>query len=138
MACAVSPTHWVTLNLHRSCPLDVAEKKLDRWRIEVQRRLFGQKFFLKPDYELISYVGFPEFTAAGHPHFHLCLRSPLAVTRKFCRIAAVRWKRIVPTGTSYIQLVDDDEHSPLRMSIYATKDLDPRSPVPFVHSRIHN
>lgn len=138
MACAVNPTHWVTLNLHRSCSLYVAERKLDRWRIELQRRLFGQKFFLKPDNELISYVGFPELTLTGHPHFHLSCRVPLAVTRKFCRIAATRWGRIVKSGKIDIQRVDDDPYSPRRMAIYATKDLDPRSPVPFVDSRIHN
>jgi hypothetical protein len=50
----------------------------------------------------------------------------------------VRWKRIVPSGTSDIQPVDDDQYSPLRMAIYATKKLNSSSPLPFVHSRIHN
>lgn len=134
---ALRPTHLVTLNLHRPASLDVAARNLKRWRVELLRRLFGQTFYRKPADQLFQYLGFAEHSLAGDPHFHLVCRVPSAVTSKFDRIAAMRWKAIVPTGTSDIRLIDDDVNSPLHILIYVTKRLDLRSPVPFVDSRLY-
>src|ERR1035437_9205449 len=96
---ALQPTHWVTLNLHRPASLYVAARNLKRWRVELLRRLFCRKFYLKPEDQLVQYLGFPEHSLAGDLHLHLVCRVPPAVTEKFCRIAAARWSAIVPTGT---------------------------------------
>lgn len=132
----LKPTHWVTLNTHRDGTLDDAARYLKRWRVEILRRLCGRRFFALPEAELIHFVGCPERSLAGHPHFHLVCRVPVAVTDKFQPIAESRWKAIVPSGTSYIEVIRPNPGSLETLMSYTTKRLDPDSPLPFVHSRL--
>ena len=132
----LNPTHWVTLNLHRDSSLENALRHLKRWRVEILRRLFGQRFFKLSESELIEFVGCPEHSLAGHPHFHFVCRVPAAVASKFKRIAADRWKAIVPSGSSDIQLIDEQPDSVRRLMSYATKRIDANSALPFVHSHL--
>jgi len=134
LAISMNPTHWVTLNLHRDSTLDNAARYLRRWRVEILRRLYGRRFFDLPESELIEFVGCPERSIAGHPHFHLVCRVPAAASAKFERIATERWKAIVPSGTSHIELIDERAGSPHRVMSYATKHLDVNSTLPFIHS----
>ena len=133
---SLKPTHWVTLNLHRDSTLENAARHLKRWRVEILRRLFGRRFFERAESELLQFVGCPERSLAGHPHFHLVCRVPAEYAAKFVRIAEDRWKAIVPSGTSHIVEIDQQPGSPDRLMFYATKDLNPNSSVPFVHSSL--
>ena len=133
---ALQPTHWVTLNLHRDATLDHALRQLKRWRVEVLRRLCGRRFFEKADADLIEFLGCPERSLAGHPHFHLACRVPAAIATDFARVAEARWKAIVSSGTSDIQIIDKNPNSLSRVLAYATKHLNPRSSLPFVHSQL--
>lgn len=132
----LQPTHWVTLNLHRDATLEHATRCLKRWRVEILRRLCGRRFFYLPDEELIEFIGCPEFSLAGHPHFHLVCRVPATLSAKFESVAADRWKAIVPSATSHTEQIDRQPGSARRVMGYATKHLDASSPVPFVHSRL--
>src|SRR5436305_85686 len=98
-------THWVTLNTYRDVALETASRYLRRWRVEVLRRLHGQRFYQLPEDQLVYFFGCPEFTKAGHPHFHLACRVPEFLFEKFVRIASSRWKSIVPSGDAYIELI---------------------------------
>lgn len=133
---SIQPTHWVTLNLHRDATLEHAARYLKRWRVEILRRLCGRRFYELPESELIEFVGCPERSLAGHPHFHLVCRVPVASSAKFERIATDRWKAIVPSGTSYIELINKQPGSVHRVMSYATKHIDVNSALPFVHSRL--
>jgi len=130
------PTHWVTLNLHRDATLEYAGRALKRWRVEILRRLLGRRFFELPTTALIEFMGCPEHSLAGHPHFHLVCRVPEQITPDFDRLAISRWKDIVPSGTCHIELIDHQPDSVQRIMSYATKRLDKNSPLPFVHSRL--
>lgn len=136
LAISIKPTHWVTLNLHRDSTLENAARYLKRWRVEILRRLCGRRFYELPESELIEFVGCPERSLAGHPHFHLVCRVPAVLSDKFERLAAERWKAIVPSGTSHIELIDERPGSAHRIMSYATKHLDANSALPFVHSRL--
>ena len=133
---SLKPTHWVTLNLHRDSTLDHAARLLKRWRVEVLRRLHGRRFFELPESDLMQFIGCPERTLAGHPHFHLACRVPTGSADKFERIASERWKAIVPSGTSHIELINEHPNSARNVMSYATKHMDAKSPLPFVHSRL--
>ena len=130
----INPTHWVTLNLHRDATLEHALRYLKRWRVEILRRICGRRFYELPKSELIEFVGCPERSLAGHPHFHLVCRVPAAISSNFESIATERWKAIVPSGTSHIELINKQPESVHRIMSYATKNLDANSALPFVHS----
>lgn len=136
LAVDLKPTHWVNLNLHRTATLETAVKNLKRWRVEILRRLFGRRFFELPDAELVQFVGCPERTLSGQPHFHLACRVPPAVSAKFVRLAEERWKAIVPSGSSHIVDMDSRPENVQRVMSYATKYLHPNSAEPFVHSQL--
>ena len=135
LAIDLKPTHWVTLNLHRDSTPENAVRNLKRWRVEILRRLFGRRFFERPEIELIEFVGCLE-RQIGHFHFHLVCRVPEEIALDFQRIASMRWKSIVPTGTSEIVAVSSDPANVERLMSYTTKYLDARSSVPFIHSHL--
>lgn len=135
MGIDLKPTHWVTLNLHRDTTLENAIRNLKRWRVEILRRLFGRRFFERPENELIEFVGCLE-RQIGHFHFHLVCRVPEEIAPDFQRIASMRWKAIVPSGTSEIATVGSDPADIDRLMNYTTKRLDARSSVPFIHSHL--
>lgn len=133
---SIQPTHWVTLNLHRDSTLDYAARCLKRWRVEILRRLLGRRFFTLPEPDSIQFVGCPELSLAGHPHFHLVCHVPVSAAPNFERIADARWKAIVPSGTCHVELIDSQPGSSRRLMAYATKRLDRNSSLPFVHSHL--
>ena len=133
---SLKPTHWVTLNLHRDSTLDNATLYLKRWRVEILRRLFGRRFFKLDESELIEFIGCPERSLAGHPHFHLACRVPESASADFNRIATDRWKAIVPSGTSHIALIGRQPGDVHRIMSYATKRIDENSTQPFIHSNL--
>lgn len=129
-------THWLTLNTHRDCTVATAAKHLKRWRVEMFRRLHGQRFYETAPDELTWYMGCPELSDAGHPHFHLALVIPKTVTPKFEAKFESRWKYIVRSGTSHLVPIGstlDDQRVVLG---YASKWLDPSADLPFVHSSV--
>lgn len=98
-------THWLTLNTHRDCSRLTAGKYLRRWRVEMLRLLHGKHFYKKPADLLTWYLGCPEESLAGHPHFHLALVVPKLVAPKFEVIARLHWERIVKSGTGHLMRI---------------------------------
>lgn len=136
-ALARPATHWVTLNTFRDVTLDTASRYLKRWRVEVFRRLHGQRFYELPDDQLTYFFDCPEFTQAGHPHFHLRCCVPEPFSEKFVRVATERWEAIVPSGDVFIELIGPTEADQRHVLTYALKWIDPSSSLPFVDSRIY-
>lgn len=129
-------THWLTLNTHRSCSMGTALKHLKRWSVEVLRRVHGQKFNALPAGQVLTYFGCPEFSAAGHPHFHLAVYVPAVTRHPFEPIAHSRWKAIVPSGTSCLMPIGVTPKDRNAVLGYATKCLDQNAAVPFIDSRV--
>ena len=129
-------THWLTLNTHRDCSLATACKHLMRWRVELLRRLHGQRFYQAGPDQRTWYLGCPELSAAGHPHFHLAVVVPQGVTAKFELVAPQRWKSIVSSGTSHLVPIGPTLEDQRVVLGYAAKWLDPNADVPFVHSKV--
>lgn len=116
--------------------MGTALKYLKRWSVEVLRRVHGQKFHALPATQVITYFGCPEFSAAGHPHFHLAVYVPAVTRHPFESIAHSRWKAIVPSGTSHLVPIGATPEDRRVVLGYATKCLDSRVAVPFIDSRV--
>jgi len=129
-------THWVTLNSHRDLSNDEAMKRLKRWRVEMLRRLHGQRFYRLPDADQFAFFGSIEYSQAGHPHFHLACAVPPDLTARFLQHAEARWLAIVASGTCHIETVSAEPDSPRRILGYAFKHFDSRSDLSFVDSRL--
>jgi len=129
-------THWVTLNTYRDVTLDAASRYLRRWRVEVFRRLHGQRFYQLPEDELTYFFGCPEHALGGQPHFHLACRVAETLHAKFIQAATARWKAIVSSGDVYIELIGPTEADQRFVHLYALKWLDRSSALPFVDSRM--
>jgi hypothetical protein len=129
-------THFLTLNTHRECSIGTALKHLKRWRVEVFRHLHGYRFYRLPADQLTWYLGCPEWTAAGHPHFHLAMVVPEPAAPKLELVAHRRWEGIMPSGTSHLSCIGPGADDQRRVLGYATKCLDARAGHPFVHSRV--
>src|SRR4051812_321489 len=83
-------THWLTLNCHRELTKTEAYKRLKRWRVEMLRRLHGQKFYLLPEDECFHFFGGLHLAAYDEPHFHLACFIPPHVLAKFLYHAPLR------------------------------------------------
>jgi dihydroorotase len=129
-------THLLTLNTHRECSTGAALKHLKRWRFEVFKHLHGYRFYRLPADQLTLYMGFPEWTAAGHIHFHLLMVVPDLVTPKLGINAHRRWKSIMPSGTSHLACIGPDADDQHRVLTYSMKYLDNHAGYPFVDSRV--
>ena len=136
-ALAKPATHWLTLNTHRDVTLDTASRYLRRWRVEVFRRLHGQRFYQLPEDEQTHFIGCPEHTLGGQSHIHLACRVAEPLRAKFIQVATARWEAIVPSGDVYIELIGPTEADQRSVLLYALKWLDPSSALPFVDSRIY-
>lgn len=128
-------TYFLTLNTHRDGPMDAALKQLKRWRVEVLRLLHGRKFHTLPFDRRLTYVGCPELSAAGHPHFHLLVYVPPSARRSIEDVAHKRWTSIVPSGTTHLSTIGPTPRDRRHVMGYAAKRLNPDLPVPFVDSR---
>lgn len=129
-------THWLTLNTHRDCSLATADKHLKRWRVELFRRLHGQRFHETAPDQRTLYLGCPELSGAGHPHFHLAVAVPELVKLKFEQIVDRRWKYIVSSGTTHLVPIGPTADDQRAVLSYASKWLDPNAALPFVHSKV--
>ena len=129
-------THWLTLNTHRDCSVATASKHLMRWRVEMFRHVHGQRFYRNAPDQLLWYLGCPELSGAGHPHFHLAVVVPELVTAKFEQAVDRRWKYIVSSGTTYLVPIGPTADDQRVVLGYASKWLDPSADLPFVHSKV--
>ena len=115
----INPTHLVTLNFHARYDQQTAELKIGRWFTLVNRRLF-RKLRPEPDQKL-EFVAFPEYTAAGHIHYHAVMRVPPSKLSDFVTYGQSRWKRIVPTSTFHVRPIEDGENDIENTLLYVTK-----------------
>ena len=117
----INPTHDLTLNFHEYYRPEVAVARLTTWYRHILQRLFGRNCYQLPSNQLIEFVAFPEFSLAGYPHFHCPIRIPTSHLSYFQRIAANRWKAIVPTSTLYLQPIGQTEQDYADCFDYVTK-----------------
>ena len=122
MLATVRHSHFVTLGFHADKTPAEAQAALRLWSLDVISRIFRSAVFVEmPLADLFSFVALPEFTKAGHPHYHLVLWLHPDRHAWFARCAGRLWKRIVPTGTSDVQLIGPTDLDHATVISYATK-----------------
>ncbi|MBT9455072.1 MAG: hypothetical protein IV097_00480 [Burkholderiaceae bacterium] len=129
-------THWLTLNTHRDCSVATAARYLKRWRVEVLRHVHGYRFYNLPTDQVTLYLGCPELSPVGHPHFHLAVAVPALATPKFELAAPRRWKDILPSGTSHLVPIGSSPDDQRKVLAYASKLLNQHADLPFLHSQV--
>jgi hypothetical protein len=117
----INPTHDLTLNFHKYYRPEIAVALLTKWYRHILQRLFGRQCYQLPREQLIEFVAFPEFSLAGYPHYHCPIRIPASHLSYFQRIAADRWKAIVPTSSLYLQPIGQTERDQAALFDYVTK-----------------
>lgn len=115
----VNAGHLVTVNFHDFYTREAAEKKLGKWYAMTNRRIFRTLHELAS--KRIDFVGFPEYSLAGHIHFHLAIRIPSDYIGDFTRFAPGCWKRLVPTGTFDVRPIGTSEADMDSVLSYITK-----------------
>jgi hypothetical protein len=118
----VESSHWVTLNFHSDKSPRHAEAALRLWSLDVISRIFrGAVFAEIPLAKLFSFVALPEDTRSDHPHYHLLLWLHPDRRDWFARCADRFWRRIVPSGTSDVQLIGATDIDHAKVITYGTK-----------------
>lgn len=117
----VGANHHLTLNTHADYRLDTAISRLGSWYRHLSQRLFGRRWLERPKEEVIEFVAFPEYTAAGHPHFHCATRIPESHLDYFKRVAADRWSAVVPTSSLDLRPIKQTDADYEDLSRYVTK-----------------
>lgn len=66
-------------------------------------------------------IGYPEYTARGHIHYHCVARVAPLREDWFEKIAAKRWKKIVKSGELHVQPIRETEADLEDATVYMTK-----------------
>jgi hypothetical protein len=110
----------ITLSFHEVITMERSTKKISRWYLDMQRRLFGRNYQDRPAEQRFEFLLLPE-TAHGYLHFHGLIHIPATHFDYFHRIAAKRWNAVAPRGellSRQIGLTDSDHE---RLFTYITK-----------------
>jgi hypothetical protein len=113
------PSHMLTLNFHDDYLIDTATARIRTWYQFMMRRLFGRNW--KSASDGLGFVLFPEYSRAGHIHYHGPMLLAERHSNYFSRIAADRWKRITPTGSFHCQPTNHVRDGFSEMYRYMTK-----------------
>lgn len=116
-------TFHLTFNFNRRMTLEAAKGKLKIWTFDVLRRLYGRSYCRRNPKDTVYYVAFPEYGASGdNLHLHAPCRVDVSKTLEFSHIAEAFWKKIVPSGSLYVQKIDKSADDLKRVISYDMKD----------------
>lgn len=100
--------YHVTANFNRTTTLVHGRDKLRLWASRLDRQLFGSRYYKKGNDGRIFFAAVPEY---GHCsmnlHYHMLVRVPSNRHDYFEREAESIWQHFNPTGSLFIQLIDD-------------------------------
>ena len=116
-------TLHLTFNFNRNTTLETAKKKLRFWTFDVLRRLYGRSYYRRNPIDTIYYVAFPEYGADGNNlHLHAPCRVDVTKAIEFRHIAEALWKKIIPSGSLYVQKIGETADDLKRVISYDLKD----------------
>lgn len=121
MAKGINPTHFLTFNFYSHYSMEQARKKMDEWGRQVHHRLFKTHPSQTADDKALVVVGYPEYTARDHLHYHCVARVNPDRENWFLRIAPERWKKIVRSGNLHTKPIGNTEADLERTTVYMTK-----------------
>ena len=102
--------------------MDAAKRSLQLWNMNLNSRLFrSRRFDGVVTTDLHLFVAFPEHTQTENIHWHLLARLVCGSHARYGELASSMWKRVVPSGTSNVQLIRGTADDHLAVQAYATK-----------------
>ncbi|MBO9399944.1 hypothetical protein J7399_10415 [Shimia sp. R9_1] len=121
-------THLVTLTTNdQSFKRERMKDRLRNWDGRVNREIVGPKWLKRYD-ERINWIAFPE-KAGVNPHWHLLLQltsdqiRDLGASNDFNRIVKRTWSKLVPSGSSDVELIKASVADSTTVADYVTKSL---------------
>lgn len=99
MLAEFNASHQITLTFNKHYNLSTATARVTKWYHIVMRQLFGRNWATLPQHQRIEFLMLPEL--AEHIHFHGVIRIPDSHLEYFTKIAAAKWKCLVPTSTFF-------------------------------------
>ena len=115
-------SHFVTLNFHRPWDSCEAYRALSKWAHSMAYHMFRRQAARPaPPQRALYFFAFKEFTGSDDPHWHLLLNVAGRGSVKFVELAQRKWRGIVQSGTSDVQLIADTPADHERVCAYATK-----------------
>ncbi len=112
---------FVTVAFNKSLSIAKAQKLLNEFHYEIQKLLWGRKFYRIPAEHRIFFIAFPEHIQTNI-HYHLMLRVPREYQERFKISAHEALRRILASADLQIH----EPHSQadlIKTKLYSTKDL---------------
>lgn len=111
----------LTLSFHEIITMERATRKISRWYLNMQRRLFGKNYQDRPPEQRFEFLLLPE-VANGYLHFHGVIHIPASHLGYFHKIAASRWTAVAPRGELLSRQIGPTAADRERLFDYITKD----------------
>ncbi len=116
--------YHLTFTFNRPIQFIGARDKLRYWTARTMRRLWGRQFYLRDPSSTLFYFAFPEYGADGdNLHFHALVRIAPTRQRDFRRVAQEEWRKVMPSGTLFVQLIGSTTEDINAVVAYDLKDL---------------
>lgn len=118
-------THFITLNFHKQWDSSEAKKALSKWAHSVCYHLF-RRHAARPQAgeRALYFFAFKEFTDSNDPHWHLLAQVNGSGATRLTSVGSSKWKSIVPSATSDIQVIGRTELDRQRLTAYVSKAAD--------------
>lgn len=118
-----NPEWHVTANFNRVTTYDAGRRKLREWSQRVDRKLFGSRFHKKTREERLFFVAVPESSGASQNlHYHMLACLPSEKHEFFESVAVPIWKELNPTGSLFVQRIEDTTEDRRKVIAYDLKD----------------
>ena len=112
-------SHFVTINFNQATTDLSARRALSRVHQRLDEKLFGKRFYKRPDADRTFFIAIPEM--ASSPHFHALFRVPAEKRELFETWAPVIIKNIAQASSCDITPVQSQSDKQ-RIASYITKD----------------
>jgi hypothetical protein len=112
-------SHFVTITFNEAIRNTSARRLLSRFHQRLDSKLFGRRFFNRPDTARTFFIALPE--VASSLHFHAMFRVPVEVCDRFVGESPAILKSIAKAASYDIQPIQSSEDKDSIIS-YITKD----------------
>jgi hypothetical protein len=113
----------VTGNFNRTTTYEHGRSKLKLWSSRIERKMLGSRYYKKAPEDRMFFVAIPETSGASQNlHYHMLVRLPLDKHALFEEHAPGIWKDFNPTGSLYVQQINDTEEDRRKVIGYDLKD----------------
>lgn len=112
-------SHFVTINFNEATSMLSARRLLSKFHYELDRKLFGRRFFKRPESARTFFIAFPEVARALH--WHALFRVQEGAMERFKQNIGTMLKSAAKAASCDVQLIRSEAEKE-RITSYITKD----------------